>query len=127
MGEPAEDTLITAFGDGSLRTNQQGYPKGNNATGITNDVTGATECATIYTELLETGGAPTIRTTGLAAVPTAAELNGEANDFIAYVTEEGVCNFVYAEEAVAAGQTARVITYDSATGVVELDRTSALL
>jgi MSHA pilin protein MshB len=127
MGQPASDTAITAFGDGSLRVNAVGYPKGNATTGITNDASGASECAVIYSELLEAGGTtPTINPSGLAAVPTAAQLNSDNNDFLAYVTGADICNFAYAEEAVVAGGTARVITYNSLTGTITLGVTAAL-
>src|SRR5690349_2835392 len=33
MGEPPDNTQISAFGDGSMRTNTFGYPKGNGTGG----------------------------------------------------------------------------------------------
>lgn len=121
QGEPAEDSAVTGFGDGSLLTNDVGFPKGNNATGITNNVGGAAECALIYSELLQVGGVPTIAAAGLAAVPDVAQFNGNAFDFLPYVTAVDICNFAYTGEPVpTGGGNARVITYNSTTGVVTL-------
>lgn len=126
MGKPPGDTPITAFGDGSLRVNDQGYPKGLHMAGITNDIDGANECAQIYAKLLRAEHTPTISPTGLAAVPSSAQLNADTNDFIAYVTAPNVCNFIYSDEALTVGSFARVISYDSLSGMVTLGPSTAL-
>jgi MSHA pilin protein MshB len=128
MSQPAEDTRITAFGDGSMRTNAQGFPQGNGTNGITADATGANECVQVYRELLQVGGTPTVANTGLTALPSAAVVNASGSDFIAYVagTTTVTCNYVYTEEPVVAAGRARLITYNPVTGGVTLGQTAAL-
>jgi len=123
-GEPASATVVTPY---TSQTNAFGFPVtlAANANLLT-----AAQCATIYGDLLQAGGRPTV---AASATPTAQPLTGEINntassDFLAYVLAGSgrVCRYVYTGEARNVGDTAREIRYDSETGIVTLSVTGAL-
>lgn len=126
QGQPAVGTAITGFGAGTLLTNATGFPVGLVAGGISVDGAGVTRCVETYVGLLQIGGAPTT-IAGTNTQPTAVQINGATDDFIAWVDTLGECQYVYTEEAVVAGGTARQIAYDSILGTVVLGVTGVLL
>src|SRR5210317_2295055 len=54
QGEPDANLAITAYGDGTLRTNEDGYPMGttSDADGVIDEVA---DCVEVYNALLQTG------------------------------------------------------------------------
>lgn len=130
QGEPLAGTVINSFGDANARlTNSAtGFPQGSiaNGTGITANAAGAAECVQVYRRLLQVGGVPTVANNGMTTAPTRAQLNAEANDFIAYVTAANVCNYAYAEEQIPANGRARLLSYNTTTGVVTLGQSAVL-
>lgn len=125
-GKPASATVITPY---SSQTNADGFPV--TAAANANLLTAA-NCVSIYNDLMQAGGRPVAAANASATTqPTALEINNAnaANDFVTYVLAGSgtTCRYVYVNEAVVVGGTAREITYNSDTGVVTLTVTGALL
>lgn len=109
---------ITGIGNNqTINVNTMGYP-----TNVTNgNPAAATDCATVYTQLLQEGGRPTIIASTAGALSTwptpAAITNSYSTDFVAAVSVP-VCFYIYTGE----GQnvSSPVMAYDTSTGVVTL-------
>jgi len=122
-GEPASGTVVAPY---TSETNVFGFP----ITDASTQPVTAAQCALIYGDLLQLGGRPAVAANATpAAVPTAAEINAVANGYVSYVLAASprICRFVYTDEAVTVGGTAREIQYDSQFGTVVLSATAALL
>ena len=110
QGQPAANTAITAFN--SLRANSTGYPYGTtDNSGGTSNVTNSTDCAAIFSGVLQ-AGAPTI-----ASVASAAAVVGQTTKFAAVAAAPN-CTYYYTGDTSAAGATVPTLVYGSATGVL---------
>lgn len=108
---------ITGYGDQTVNVNTLGYP--------TNVANGApateTDCTTVYGQILQAGGRPTIVDGADTAPnpPTAANVitAGYTSDFVSFLSAP-LCYYVYTGE----GQnvSSPVLIYDSSAGVVVL-------
>lgn len=136
QGEPAENIAISAYGDGLLRTNEDGYPMGttSDADGIVDEVA---DCVEVYSALLQ-AGRPSI-VAGSSAITTAVDaddIEGGTADVLAVRTTSAAdaekCYYAYTGQyasaalAVGGGDTIPVIVYDSTNGSVILTNSGAL-
>lgn len=136
QGEPAENIAISAYGDGLLRTNEDGYPMGttSDADGIVDEVA---DCVEVYSALLQ-AGRPSI-VAGSSAITTAVDADdivGGTADVLAVRTTSAAdaekCYYAYTGQyasaalAVGGGDTIPVIVYDSTNGSVILTNSGAL-
>jgi MSHA pilin protein MshB len=136
QGEPTENIAISAYGDGLLRTNEDGYPMGttSDADGIVDEVA---DCVEVYSALLQ-AGRPSI-VAGSSAITTAVDADdivGGTADVLAVKTSSAAdaekCYYAYTGQyasaalAVGGGDTIPVIVYDSTNGSVILTNSGAL-
>lgn len=137
-GEPAANTAITAFGDGTLRTNSAGFPMGttSDTDGVIDEVA---DCVEVFNGLLQ-GGRPSIvgDTNTVTTALASTDITGGTLDFLALNTSfatggaNRVCHYAYTAQyashvdAVAGSDTVPIIQYDSATGLVTLTNSGAL-
>lgn len=136
QGEPAANTAVTAFGEGTLRTNATGYP-----VSTTSDTDGAVDevadCVEIYNSLLQTGR-PAIDSAGVTATGTglvAANITGGTGPFQALhsAATSTTCYYAYiaqytthaAAAAVSPSDTVPIIIYNSTTGAVSLSNSGS--
>ena len=130
QGEPDANELITAYGDGTLRTNEDGYPMGttSDADGVVDEVA---DCVEVYNALLQTGRPSIVAdTNAITAAVDADDITGGTADFLAvrtsFAADAEKCYYAYTGQyasaalALAAGDTSPVIVYDSTNGSVIL-------
>lgn len=138
QGEPAANTAVTAFGDGTVRTNAGGFPMGttSDTDGVIDEVA---DCAEVFNGLLQ-GGRPAIvaDTNTITEAVDAADITGGTLDFLALNTSlatgdaNRVCHYAYTAQyashtgAAAASDTVPIIQYDSVSGLVTLTDSGAL-
>ena len=130
QGEPDANLAITAYGDGTLRTNEDGYPMGttSDADGVINEVA---DCVEVYNALLQTGRPSNVADSNVVtAAVDADDITGGTADFLTVRTSLAAdaekCYYAYTGQyasaalALAAGDTSPVIVYDSTNGSVIL-------
>jgi MSHA pilin protein MshB len=131
QGEPDANLAITAYGDGTLRTNEDGYPMGttSDADGVIDEVA---DCVEVYNALLQTGRPSNVADSNVvtAAVDADDITGGTGADFLTVRTSLAAdaekCYYAYTGQyasaalALAAGDTSPVIVYDSTNGSVIL-------
>jgi MSHA pilin protein MshB len=131
QGEPDANLAITAYGDGTLRTNEDGYPMGttSDADGVIDEVA---DCVEVYNALLQTGRPSNVADSNVvtAAVDADDITGGTGADFLTVRTSSAAdaekCYYAYTGQyasaalALAAGDTSPVIVYDSTNGSVIL-------
>ena len=138
QGEPAANTAVGAFGDGTVRANAGGFPMGttSDTDGVVDE---AADCVEIFDGLLQ-GGRPGVVAGGSAitAALDADDVTGGTVDFLALHTSLAtgganlVCHYAYTAQyashtsAVAASDTVPIIQYNSANGLVTLTNSGAL-
>jgi MSHA pilin protein MshB len=130
QGEPDANLAITAYGDGTLRTNEDGYPMGttSDADGVIDEVA---DCVEVYNALLQTGRPSNVADSNVVtAAVDADDITGGTADFLTVRTSLAAdaekCYYAYTGQyasaalALAAGDTSPVIVYDSTNGSVIL-------
>jgi MSHA pilin protein MshB len=131
QGEPDANLAITAYGDGTLRTNEDGYPMGttSDADGVIDEVA---DCVEVYNALLQTGRPSNVADSNVvtAAVDADDITGGTGANFLTVRTSLAAdaekCYYAYTGQyasaalALAAGDTSPVIVYDSTNGSVIL-------
>ena len=130
QGEPDANLAITAYGDGTLRTNEDGYPMGttSDADGVIDEVA---DCVEVYNALLQTGRPSNVADSNVVtAAVDADDITGGTADFLTVRTSLAAdaekCYYAYTGQyasaalASAAGDTSPVIVYDSTNGSVIL-------
>ena len=138
QGEPAANTAISAFGDGTVRANAAGFPMGttSDTDGVIDEVA---DCVEVFNGLLQ-GGRPAIiaDTNTITAAVDADDITGGTTDFLALNTSlatgdaHRVCHYAYTAQyashtaAAAASDTVPIIQYDSVSGLVTLTNSGAL-
>lgn len=136
QGEPAENVAISSYGDGTLRTNEDGYPMGStsDADGVIDEVA---DCVEVYNALLQTGRPSIVADANtVTAAVDADDIVGGTVDFLAvrttFATDAEKCYYVYTRQyasaalAIAGGDTSPIIIYDSTNGSVVLTNSGAL-
>jgi len=104
---------ITGMGNQTVNVNTLGYPT-NQANGAP---TSNTDCVTVYQQMLQAGGRPTISTMAIAGVaPAASDL--EFNSDFQAAHSASTCYFIYTAE----GQnvSSPVLLYETTAGTVLL-------
>jgi MSHA pilin protein MshB len=130
QGEPDANLAITAYGDGTLRTNEDGYPMGttSDADGVIDEVA---DCVEVYNALLQTGRPSNVADSNVVTEAVDADdITGGTADFLTVRTSLAAdaekCYYAYTGQyasaalALAAGDTSPVIVYDSTNGSVIL-------
>jgi MSHA pilin protein MshB len=131
QGEPDANLAITAYGDGTLLTNEDGYPMGttSDADGVIDEVA---DCVEVYNALLQTGRPSNVADSNVvtAAVDADDITGGTGANFLTVRTSLAAdaekCYYAYTGQyasaalALAAGDTSPVIVYDSTNGSVIL-------
>lgn len=130
QGEPDANLAITAYGDGTLRTNEDGYPMGttSDADGVIDEVA---DCVEVYNALLQTGRPSNVADSNVVTEAVDADdITGGTADFLTVRTslpaDAEKCYYAYTGQyasaalALAAGDTSPVIVYDSTNGSVIL-------
>jgi len=130
QGEPDANLAITAYGDGTLLTNEDGYPMGttSDADGVIDEVA---DCVEVYNALLQTGRPSNVADSNVVtAAVDADDITGGTADFLTVRTmlaaDAEKCYYAYTGQyasaalALAAGDTSPVIVYDSTNGSVIL-------
>jgi MSHA pilin protein MshB len=130
QGEPDANLAITAYGDGTLLTNEDGYPMGttSDADGVIDEVA---DCVEVYNALLQTGRPSNVADSNVVtAAVDADDITGGTADFLTVRTSLAAdaekCYYAYTGQyasaalALAAGDTSPVIVYDSTNGSVIL-------
>mgnify|MGYP000303671817 CR=1 FL=1 len=136
QGEPAGNIAIGSFGDGTLRTNEDGYPMGttSDADEVIDEVG---DCVEIFNALLQTGRPSIVADSNtITEAVDAADIVGGTVDFLAIRTSLAAdaekCYYAYTGQyasaalAVDAGDTSPIIIYDSTNGSVVLTNSGAL-
>ena len=116
-GQPVANTQIPEFNN--LRNTVAGFPYGNNDnSGSGSTIANSGDCAAVFTGTLQ-AGAPSI-----SAVAALANVTGSVTDFTT-VRNATNCDYYYTGAGSASGSTVPLITYVSATGI--LNQTTAVL
>lgn len=129
QGEPAADTAISSFGDGTLKTHANGYPIGTGVSGATLDTNA--ECVEVFNGLLQQGRPSIVGSTTTAVAPTSVT-GGADIQAIFDTSSDNVCYFAYTGQyattaaATAAGDDIPVIVYNASTGSITTTTGSAL-
>lgn len=136
QGEPDADVAITAYGDGTLRTNEYGYPMGttSDADGVIDEVA---DCVEAYNALLLAGRPSIVADTNtITTAVDADDIVGGTVDFLAIRTsfpaDDEKCYYAYTGQYASAALSAAgadsspIIVYDSTNGSVNLTNSGAL-
>lgn len=137
-GEPAANTAIGSYGDGTLRANAAGYPMGttSDADGVVDETA---DCVEIFNALLQ-GGRPSAiaDANSITAAIDSDDITGGTLDFLVLNTSlatagaNRVCHYAYTAQyashtvAVAASDTVPIIQFDTTSGLVTLTNSGAL-
>lgn len=136
QGEPAGNIAISSFGDGTLRTNKDGYPMGttSDADGVIDELA---DCVEVYNALLQTGRPSIVADTSMITTAVDADdIVGGTVDFLAIRTSSAAdvekCYYAYTGQyasaalAVGGSDTSPIIIYDSTNGSVVLTNSGSL-
>lgn len=136
QGEPSENVAITSFGDGTLRTNEDGYPMGttSDTDGV---IDGVADCVEVYNALLQTGRPSIVADANTVnAAVDADDIVGGTIDFLTvrtnFAADAEKCYYAYTGQyasaalAVSGGDTVPIIIYDSTNGSAILTNSGAL-
>lgn len=136
QGEPAGNIAIGSFGDGTLRTNKDGYPMGttSDADGVIDELA---DCVEVYNALLQTGRPSIVADTNMITTAVDADdIVGGTVDFLAIRTSSAAdvekCYYAYTGQyasaalAVGGSDTSPIIIYDSTNGSVVLTNSGSL-
>ncbi len=109
-GQPGAGSELAGFGDGTQKTNSNGYPAGT-VGGVVND---HNDCASVFNGILQ-GGRPSLKTGSGTTGPNTTDIVFTSNDFETAVSGT-TCYFVYTAQGPSVS--APYIEYNSITGEV---------
>ena len=110
------NTTVANFGLGGVGVNTSGYPTGNAGAAPSSN----TDCQTVYTDILQAGGRPSIGVMSIAGTnPATSDVTGAgyADDFLAGHSAT-TCFYVYTGEG--ATVSSPLLVYDTTTGTILL-------
>ncbi len=110
-GKPGAGSEIAGFGNGTQRTNSNGYPSGTAGGGIVNS---SADCVAVFNGILQ-GGRPSLKTGSGTTGPNTTDIVFTSNDFETAVSGT-TCYFIYTAQSKSVS--APYIEYNSITGQV---------